>query len=554
MPARTRHRDNRAMFRRRLSIALALLASASALQGAAAVWALGVADRHVRHGRVTSDIHLGFVELSVTKQRLRTWVSQAQQDAGADPVERERLQAELQLKLRQLRDLSEQALRMGGALDADDRQAQQRRVESLELLGRSFTRLEQAIDTVQPLPPGADARQAWDALTRVFEESEGQNLRALIDEGMARAAASVERERAAADRTLQGARALWAGTAAALSLAALLLAWHFARALRRPLDQLATGAAALQRGELGHRIADGPHDEFAVVARSMNAMAAELQQHRDRETAARQQLQELVDERTRELRLALASLQEADERRRRLFADISHELRTPTTAIRGEAEVALRGATRPVDEYRSALQRIVETSRQLGLVIDDLLTMARSDIDVLSLKRAPLDLSEPLAEALTQIAGAAREHGIALHMPAAWPSGLSVLGDAQRLRQLVLILLDNAVRYSNPGGEVRVSLGTVADADGPPQCELAVADQGIGIAREDLPQIFERHYRGREARLRRPDGAGLGLAIAMALARAHGGTLRVDSEPGRGTTVWLRLPLLSQPSLLLNAA
>jgi two-component system, OmpR family, sensor kinase len=547
-------RHNLPMFRRRLSIALALLALATALQGAAAVWALGVADRHVRHGRVTSDIHRGFVELSATKQRLRTWVSQAQQGAGADPVERDRLEGELQLKLEQLRGLSEQALRMGTNLDADDRLAQQRRLETLDLLGRSFAKLARAIDSVQPLPPGADARQAWNALTRVFEESEGQNLRELIGEGMTRAGASVARERAAADRTLKWTRTLWAGTAAALSLAALLLAWHFARALRRPLAQLATGAAALQRGELGHRIAEGPRDEFAVVARSMNAMAAELQQHRDREAAARQELQGLVDERTRELRLALSSLQEADERRRRLFADISHELRTPTTAIRGEAEVALRGPARPVDDYRSTLQRIVETSSQLGLVIDDLLTMARSDIDALALHRAPIDPTVPVGEALVQIAGAARERDTMLQMPNHWPAGLSVLGDAQRLRQLVLILLDNAVRYSHPGGTVRVRLQAAGDASGPPHFELTVADEGIGIASEDLPHIFERHYRGREARLHRADGTGLGLAIAMALARAHGGSLRVDSEPGHGTTMHLRLPLLSQPALLVSAA
>eukprot|EP01036_Dinobryon_divergens_P042383 gene42383-56311_t len=209
------------MFRRRLTIALALLAAASTLQGAAALWALGVADRHTRHGRVTSDIHLGFVELSATKQRLRTWVSQAQLGAGADPDERQRLQHELRTKLARLRDLSDQAILLGENLGAADRQAQLRRLDTLDVLDRGFARLAVAIDAVQPLPPGANAQEAWNALSAVFEVSEGQNLRELIAEGIARASASVVREREAADRTLRWMQGLWLGTAAALALAAL---------------------------------------------------------------------------------------------------------------------------------------------------------------------------------------------------------------------------------------------------------------------------------------------------------------------------------------------
>jgi signal transduction histidine kinase len=118
-----------------------------------------------------------------------------------------------------------------------------------------------------------------------------------------------------------------------------------------------------------------------------------------------------VAARTAELKGALQALRQADARRRQLFADISHELRTPTTAIRGEAEITLRGRDREAAEYRAALQRIVETSRQLGAVIDDLLAMARSDIDALALARRPIDLAEPLAEALAQAAPLAAERG-----------------------------------------------------------------------------------------------------------------------------------------------
>jgi signal transduction histidine kinase len=108
------------------------------------------------------------------------------------------------------------------------------------------------------------------------------------------------------------------------------------------------------------------------------------------------------------------------------------------------------------------------------------------------------------------------------------------------------------VRYSHPQGEVRVSLQAVRDEHGRGHCEVCVVDAGIGISPDDLPHIFERNYRGALARLHRADGTGLGLAIGAVLARAHGGTVVVDSQPGHGTTARLRLPLLSEPALLLN--
>ena len=542
------------MFRRRLTVALVLLAIASTLQGMAALWALNVADHHSRHGRITSDIHLGFVELSATKQRLRTWVSQALLGAGAESAERHRLQSDLATKIEELRRLSAAAIELGTSLDEEDRRVQMQRIEKLDVLSRSFARLAVAIDAVQPLPPGANAQEAWNAVYAVFEVSEGQNLRELVADGIARAAASVQRERSAADRTLRWMRGLWLGTASALALAALLLAWHFVRALRHPLNELASGAAALQGGNLDHRIPQRGDDEFSGVARSVNAMAAELKQHRHRELQERLKLQELVDERTLELRDALSSLQQADERRRQLFVDISHELRTPTTAIRGEAEVALRGAGKVAGDYQEALKRIVEIARQLGLVINDILTMARSDIDTLALQRAPVDPAVALRDALQQIASMAQDRGVHLMGPAGFPVGLAVLGDAQRLRQLLLVLLDNAVLYSHRQGEVRVTMETVLDAQGRKQCEICIADQGIGIARDELDHIFDRNFRGAQARVHRADGTGLGLAIGGALARAHGGIIGVVSEIGLGTRVTLCLPLMTEPSRLLESA
>ena len=537
----------RPMFARRLTLALAALAGAAVLEGLASVWALSVANDHVLRGRVASDIALGFKDLTVTKLRLRAWFTQAQLDPNTADEPRLRYQADMQRTLEQLRSLSARAIEMdrGDATRAEHLQRQ----DALAVLADSMASLKVAAAQVQPLPPGTQARQAWQSAGEMFDISRGRDLRQLLADSIQRESVAVARERAGADQALRWMRGLWLGTAAAIALAALLLAAAFARALRRPLNELNEGARALQHGDLGHRIAlDGP-DEFSSVARSMNAMAVELADHRSREAQARQQLEALVAARTGELQNALEALQQVDARRRRLFADISHELRTPTTAILGEAEITLRARDRfSVEDYRSALQRIVATSRQLGAVIDDLLTMARSDIDALALNRRPLDLAEPLEQAVEQACALAHERGITVCAAPAAAGALPVLADPQRLRQLLLLLLDNAVRYSHAGGAVEVAVARCpVAADGVAHCEVRIADHGIGIAADDLAQVFERNFRSAKARQHRADGSGLGLAIGRALARAHGGDITLDSQPGSGTTVLLRLPLLPDP-------
>ncbi len=274
----------------------------------------------------------------------------------------------------------------------------------------------------------------------------------------------------------------------------------------------------------------------------MNVMAEELTAHRAREAEARQALEVQVARRTAELTAALTFRKEAEARRRQLFADVSHELRTPTTAIRGEAQVALRGGEKPTEEYRQSLRRIEDATRQLGATIDDLLTMARSDIDSLSLRHKPVDLGRVLDEAFSLGTAMAQSRGVRLEAEP-WPAGLSMLGDEDRLRQMLLALIDNAIRYSNPGGIVQ--LAARQPERQPNTVELSIRDQGIGIAPDALPDVFERGFRAPNARDHAVDGSGLGLPIALMLARGHGGDIRLSSIPGEGTVAIVTLPLAS---------
>lgn len=531
------------MLRRRLTIALITLAAAVVLQAMGAVWVLNQTELHVERGRLASDIELHFVELSATKKELRSWVAQLQQGAGADPATGEALQQTLRQLLDDLRRLADTATALDDS--ATGRAEQLRRLDALAVLNHSLDALKREIATTGPLSDGADARQAWDALSAVFDQSQGRDLRVLLKEAIAGESAAVARERAATDRSMTLTRSLWLAMAITLALAALVAALHFTRSLRKPLQQLSDAALALEQGRFDHRVESQRDVEFEAVARSMNTMAAALTAYKAREAGERQHLEALVAARTNELQGALESLRLADARRRQLFADISHELRTPTTVIRGEAEITLRGHERSPGEYQATLRRIVESAGQLGGVINDLLAIARSDIDSLALTRRPINLAESLAESLAAAEPLAARCGVRLQGPDVdldtvnWP----VLGDPQRLRQLLMVLLDNAIGYSHRGGLVLVQVrvetaGTIF---------ITVVDDGIGIEPEDLPQIFDRHFRAAAARRHRADGMGLGLAIAKSLAQAHGGSLQLFSEPGRGTRAQLGLPLGEKP-------
>lgn len=527
------------MFGRRLTWALVFLAAAAVAQCALALWSVRVAEHQVLRGRVAADIQLGFAQLSADKQRLRAWAVQREFGAGAELAELQRLAASMRATLDRLDELAARAVTLDDRPRARERQLQRR--DALVVLREKLDSLVPQLSE-HPVPgPGVDPATLWATASEHFDMAQGRDLRRLLAESTTREAESVREKRDDTDRAMTRMRTLWIAAAIALGALALALAVHFARALRRPLAALRDAAVALQQGDLGHRIPLQGRDEFALLAGSVNAMAGELAAHRERDARLRQDLEQQVSERTRELRQALGALQAAEERRRRLFADISHELRTPTTVIRGEAEVTLRGRAKPVDEYQGALRRIADTAGQLGRVIDDLLTVARSDIDTVDVRRVPMDLGQPLAQAVQQAQALAAAHDVRLADVDLPLHALPVLGDAQRLRQLLMALLDNAVRYSHAGGRVHVSVQVRGDTPG--CAEVRIEDEGIGLSPDDCSRVFEHRWRSDRARLHRADGSGLGLAIAQALARSHDGDVTLAPRPGGGAVATLTLPL-----------
>jgi two-component system, OmpR family, heavy metal sensor histidine kinase CusS len=232
----------------------------------------------------------------------------------------------------------------------------------------------------------------------------------------------------------------------------------------------------------------------------------------------------------------LERLEAAFKRITQFTADASHELRTPLALMRTTTEVSLR-TSQTVSEYREAQAQTLEELEKTSTLVEQLMLLARADAGVETLKREPVNLVNILLEACRDGRILAETNQIAFREEIADRS-VVVDGDSRTLHRLFLILIDNAVKYTSPGGLISVSL-TRSD-------EFAVAevrDTGVGIAAEDLPHIFERFYRADKARSREVGGVGLGLSIARWEAEAHGGEIEVESEPGQGSVFRVHLPL-----------
>ena len=219
---------------------------------------------------------------------------------------------------------------------------------------------------------------------------------------------------------------------------------------------------------------------------------------------------------------------------RRFVADASHELRTPISVIRGEADVAL-SQQRTAGEYRDSLAVILDEARRLSRLVDDLLNLARADAGHVVLQTHDFYLNELVAECCRSVQGLANSRGLTVECEAG--SDLQFTGDEQLLRRLAINLLDNAIRYTPSGGKVRASLDAVNG-----MVRLRVSDTGIGIEAGDAARIFERFYRASEARSRQDGGFGLGLAIVRWIAESHRGSVQCASEIGGGSTFTVTLP------------
>jgi heavy metal sensor kinase len=242
----------------------------------------------------------------------------------------------------------------------------------------------------------------------------------------------------------------------------------------------------------------------------------------------------------------LDRIESAFQRITQFTADASHELRTPVSLIRTEAELALR-RSRGEAEYKESLRHILLEAERTTALIEQLLSMARADSGREALHFEPVDLRQTLRSVVDgwqQVATIRNlQFSASLDVPPSLDAlDFSVMGDETLLRRLADVLLDNAFKYTPSPGSVHLSLEPQGES-----AVIRVQDSGVGIAEEEQSKIFERFYRVDKARSRAQGGAGLGLAIAQWIVTQHGGSIRVESRPGEGATFHVELPMIAAP-------
>ncbi len=295
----------------------------------------------------------------------------------------------------------------------------------------------------------------------------------------------------------------------AVLLAAAGLGLWLVRLGLRPLEDIETTAEAIAAGDLARRVPEAPAGtEVGRLSRSLNAMLTQIEQ--------------AFDER-----------QASEDRLRRFVADASHELRTPLTSIRGYSELFRRGADHRPEDLATVMRRIEEEAARMGILVDDLLLLARLD-QGRPLARTPLDLTRLAGEAIESAKVIDDRHPLVLE--AGGP--VTVVGDPLRVRQVLDNLLANVRTHTPPGTSATVRVGA---ANGTAVVE--VTDRGPGLDREQAARVFERFYRADESRARERGGSGLGLAIVDSITKSLGGRAAIRTAPGEGATFRVEFPL-----------
>lgn len=231
---------------------------------------------------------------------------------------------------------------------------------------------------------------------------------------------------------------------------------------------------------------------------------------------------------------ALVPIQKAWEQQQRFVSDASHELRTPLTVLQIHLERLFRHPERTIEQESAKIAVMIDETKRMSKLVGDLLTLARSDSNQLQLHVSKVALSDMIAKVADEFEDLCQLKGI--HLRTYTPGSLSIMGDSDYLHQLLVILLDNALKYTNEG-----TIGIRAKEDGN-YVILEISDTGIGIKKEDLPNVFDRFYRADKVRGRSDGGVGLGLSIAKWIVEAHHGSIRAESSEEQGTVIQMRFP------------
>ena len=526
------------MFRFRLAVVIFVSFGFVLFLGIAQYWGSNQVAKYFYHSQSAYDAFDNYERLSQEayrhfKQRMDSLITTSPSAELGVEASKHRLYEAMQV----LRNTAvNSAPKAGVTQDSPNKSAELERVAHFTAF---LDTSEYRFDEVDRLRQQGKQELAVLALSKFSEDEIDGKFQPLID-----AAINAERDKAGiAKHELEDlvAQSRWIAILASFIAALFSLASGILllRSFKKPIEALMKGTGEIASGNLDYRIALNTRDEFSYLASHFNQMAQELGFQQEKLSEGRAMLEKRVADRTTELNRLNEELKRMDSDRREFLADISHELRTPITVIRGEAEVTLRDKECNAEGYKDALHRIVDLSMQLGKYVNDLLFLARAETANLQFEWENLNLSDLVVSATENFQVMAAENSISVSLDAP-DEPVWVSGDKQRLRQVLFILGDNACRYSKPRGQIAVALRKEGD-----EVNFSLTDQGIGIPAQDIEHIFNRNFRSANALSVNNEGRGLGLPMAKSIIIAHGGRITVSSIENAGSTFTVILPLLS---------
>ncbi|TLE18894.1 sensor histidine kinase [Vibrio cholerae] len=525
------------MFRYRLAFVLALLLTLILAQAGVAYWSNQVANQHLLRGQISSQILQGFMQLSTEKQQLKVWLAEYLLIKDGSTLKRDMRFSKIEALLHKLNLLTEQAQQH--SLTVQDFSEINQQIKVISLFETNFASLKKALRSWE-IAKITDDDERWLLLSQSFDRVDDTDLRQLLTQAISLQQQRTSRYEEAALDALSNVRAVITSLAVFGMVSGALLGVWLLRTLSKPLAELVKSTTALEQGRLDHRISISGPDELKTLARHFNYMAQSLEQAQQKERMSRQLIEREVADRTQELAQALQTLEKAKHQQKEFFANVSHELRSPATAILGEAQITLRSRHNSDDEYRQTLLRISESAEQLAFRIEDLLMLIRHDERLFHPALTELILGEIWQAVVRQasLLTHAQQVELTVNTPAQgeWQTQLCYT-DRDKLLMVIRILVDNALRYDPTQRPIGLNLELDEEA-----WRVQLVDQGIGIAEADLSVIFERYFRAENGKRYRPDGLGIGLTLAQSIVKQLDGEIRIESVLEQGTTVTLTFP------------
>ncbi len=510
----------------RISLLFVLLLTLSLIASFLAIWSFRTSTEHIRKVSLAYDVHSHILSLkSHTYQLIKQYgdaIMIGDMDRGTGEAA---LIAAIRKDFQLARATITKELELQGDQELEE-------LEDLVRLEHIIDQLIKDLDRVARNQAPDATSVNWNELSKILEADIDDRFHGMITAALAEEKREVEESLGEAAEEAETYRQAALGFAVLSVLLTMGSVVAIFRSIGRPVASLLGGIRAFSEGNQSHRIEVRGTGEIAEVAKTFNMMADRISLRTEMLTSENRALEEAVASRTQQLEQLVTELKKGESNRRRMLADVSHELRTPLTIIQGEADIALRGKHKTIETYQEALMRAREAAKHTSRLVDDLLFIARSESGETRLKVEQMDLKE-IVEETTSTYGA----GVLVLTDL---SAAPMRGDPNRIRQALLVLLENARHHG--GSEVIMRLEQT-----PHGFRAAVEDNGLGMTDEEKEQAFTRFFRGSNAADRYLEGLGLGLPVAKSIALAHGGDIELSDREDGGLIASLMLP--GRPSL-----